>query len=389
MLHIHFLLQNIFFGVYEKYIYGESIPVVYQFDVSVAYISILYSTLCLVAFVLGYKIFYRRRSNLQIRAPFSVDISGCRKEIWWLNLFGIIVTLYMVVVIAITGGNYTSMTVIRAGSGFILELRVVYLLLLTHIMLNVPLTQFLMNRAFRTARFIMLTYVVAIILFQARSLLFELICVLVIPWLIWNGDKIKLKYLIALFCAMVVPNIMVLGRIGFDKGFKSVIDIIFSFEYTFILSKFMGAIISYPISTDGLSFVPQFSLLLIPSPLRDFFDFPLISYEFFEQLSLNAEISGGGFSLFAQFYHDFGWFAPVIFLLIGCLIGRSLVRTRFSGRVPILSSAGPLFYSGFLMAIRNDFAIFLKYSIQLFILAFILSYIVKTNLGKSNKLTPL
>ena len=385
LLHIHFLIQNIFFGLDEIVFFGHSIS--YQFDVSIAQVSLLYSTLCLAAFVVGYQIFYRRRSKSLTPVPLSVDISGCRNEIRWLNFFGIVVTLYMVIVIAMTGGVYSSMTVIRASSGFILELRMFYLLLLTHVMLNVPLNQFLSDRAFRIPRLVLLAYVVAVVLFQARSNLFEVATVLVIPWLIWNGDKIKFKYLVFLFFGMFIPNIIILGRIGLEGDFWSIVDQVFSFEYTMLLSKFLGAAIAYPVPMDSLSFVPQLRLLL-PSPLRDLFDFAPISYEFFDLLSLDAGVTGGGFSLLAQLYNDFRWFAPIVLLLLGCLIGRAIGQGRFSGRVSIRSSVGPLLYGGFLMAVRNDFGVLLKYSIQLFIVAFVLSYIVKTRLGKTNKLIP-
>mgnify|MGYP006195986819 CR=1 FL=1 len=85
---------------------------------------------------------------------------------------------------------------------------------------------------------------------------------------------------------------------------------------------------------------------------------------------------------------DFRWIAPIVLLLLGCLIGRAIGQGRFSGRVSIRSSVGPLLYGGFLMAVRNDFGVLLKYSIQLFIVAFVLNYIVKTRLGKTNKLIP-
>jgi hypothetical protein len=292
----------------------------------------------------------------------------------------------MVVLIVITGGVYSSMTVIRASSGFILELRVFYLLLLTHIMLNVPLNQILTDRAFRSLRLVLLAYVVALVLFQARSNLFEVAAVLLIPFLIWDGDRIKFKYLVLLFFLMLVPNIIVLGRLGVEGDFLSIADQVFSFEYTMLLSKFLGAAIAYPIPMDSLSFVPQL-ILLIPSPLRDLFDFAPISYDFFILLSEEAGVSGGGFSLFAQLYNDFRWFAPLILLALGCLIGGWIARARFVGRVSILYSAGPLFYSAFLMAVRNDFGVFLKYSIQLLIIAYLLDYFLKTRLGKTNNLT--
>ena len=385
LLHIQFLIQNIFFGLDEVSFFGYSIK--YQFDVSIAQESLLYSALCLVAFVVGYKIFYRVRSKSAAPLALSVDLSGCKNEIRWLNFFGIVVTSYMVIVIVMTGGVYSSMTLIRASSGFILELRMFYLLLLTHVMLNVPLNQFLSDRAFRITRLTLLAYVVAVVLFQARSNLFEVATVLLIPWLIWNGDKIKFKYLGFLFFAMFIPNIIVLGRIGLEGDFWTIADQVFSFEYTMLLSKFLGAAIANPAEMDGLSFVSQL-VLLVPSPLRDLFDFAPISYEFFNLLSEEAGVSGGGFSLFAQLYSDFRWFGPIVLLLFGCLIGRAIGQGRFPGRVSILSSVGPLLYGGFLMAIRNDFGVLIKYSIQLFIVAFVLHYIVKTRLGKTNKLIP-
>ena len=383
LLHIHFLLQNIYLGLDEVEIFG--FPFVYQFNTSVAQESLLFSTFCLLAFVLGYILSYRRRPNLQNQVPLSTSIIGCRNELRWLNFFGVVVILYMLILIVITGGSYGSMVKIRASSGFIFELRMLYLLLLTHVMLNVPIGQFLSDRAFRLARLVLVLYVVAVVIFQARSCLFEIAGVLLIPRLLWNGDKIKFKYLLYLGIAMFVPNLVVLGRIGIQDDFWSTASLVFSFEYTMVLSKFLGAAISNPVSMDTTSFLTHFQLLL-PSPLRNLFDLPPIQYGFFNKISETAGVTGGGFSLLAQLYNDFRWYSPIVLLIIGYVIGRVVGRGRRVGRVSIKYSYGPLLYCGFILAIRNDFGVLLKYSVQLVVISWVLNFLVRTRLGKTSQL---
>ncbi len=198
----------------------------------------------------------------------------------------------------------------------------------------------------------------------------------------WHGDKIKISYICFVSLLLVTPNIIILGRLGIPESSEELIDGLFSIEYTVMLNKFLGAAIETGFEpTNGLSFLPQLALF-IPSPIRTLLGIPTPSTEYLDELSSLAEVTGGGFSLLAQFYTDFGWFSPLIFVFLGLLIGTMNYKASKISSVSIFYACAPALFAMFLLTFRNDFGVFLKYCFQLFLVAGLLNLLINSSLGR-------
>ena len=381
VLHIQFLLKNIFLGVEDASFFMFVMH--YPFNHQVAVQSLWFVLACAGGFWLGYKLVYRSENRGNVPAE-NFDSKKWRNELRVSNLMGIVMISYIGVVGGMTGFSYGPMTQLRESYGFIFELRMGYLLLLAHLLFNIPWRQFMSRPELKFTRMVLATYFVGLLLFQARSAIFELGVSILIPLLMWAGDKVKVKYVLIVFCLLIAPNIIVLGRIGIPDDPYELIDGLFSIEYTMTLDKFLGAAIDTGYQAkEALSFLPQLGLI-IPSPIRNILEIQATNTDYIVDLSEAAEVYGGGFSLVAQMYTDFGWFSPLIFGLLGSLIGKVNYQASKVGRVKLLYATAPLLYSIFILTFRNDFGVFLKYTIQLFMMAVVLSFLLRLRLGVRN-----
>ena len=190
----------------------------------------------------------------------------------------------------------------------------------------------------------------------------------------WNKDKIRFKYIVALCFLIFIPNILVMARMGVPDNISELIDGIFTVEYSILLNNYLGSVIFYEIHNETYSFLPQV-WLIFPSWIRLFFDIEVGKIEYFTQVANLAKVSGGGFSLIAQMYSDFQWKAPLVFLVAGLLIGWLNKGAYKVGSVSLFYASAPLVYSMFILSLRNDFGVMFKYMIQIMVLAMVLSLI--------------
>lgn len=384
ILHIQFLLRNIFFGLDELNYFQFVIK--YGFDRGIAIQSLLFSLACMFSFSVCYKLFYRKRRKLSVDTKGDVNSIVSRRELFSLNIMGIMMIAYILVVIGLANFDYSVMTQIREANGFIFELRMIFLLLISHILLNVPWRNLLRLRELKTARWVVLVYIICTLLFQARSATFEVVSIIAFSQLVWAGDKVKIKYIVIVMGMLLVPNLIVLGRLGIPEEPGEFINGIFSFEYSILINNFLSAaILSGSDMLGDISFIPSLQLL-IPSPLRDLFGIAVVKSSFYADLSDEANVSGGSFSLLAEMFSNFGWFSLVIFGLLGAFIGYWNSRAARVGFVSILYSSAPLLYAALVLAFRNDFGIFLKYSIQVLIVSWILTHLFSKIISVSRKL---
>jgi len=375
-------LRNILFGVDEANFFMFLMK--YPFSREIATQSLWFVLACAAGFLLGYKLAYRSGSKGAEDDALLFNPQKWRHELHALNLMGVVAISYMAVVGGVTGFSYGPMTQLRESYGFIFELRMVYLLLLSHLLLNIHWRSFLGRLELRMTRVILVLYLIGLLLFQARSAIFEVGVCIIIPLLMWAGDRVRVVYVAALCGLLILPNIIVLGRMGIPDNTNELLEGLFSIEYTIILNKFLGAAIEYGFEADtGLSFFPQFALI-IPSPLRDLFGIQAINTDYILELSDLADVHGGGFSLVAQMYTDFGLSAPLVFFLLGILIGGMNFKAANVGRVKLIYATAPLLYSIFVLSLRNDFGVFLKYTIQLFIVAVVMTTLLKIRLNIRN-----
>lgn len=380
ILHIQFLLRNIFFGLDEVSYFQFVIK--YVFDRAVAIQSLQFSILCVFCFAVCYKIFYKTPRVLSTKNRNNLKFKLYAHELLLMNVVGIALIIYMLSVISLSNFNYSAMTQIREGNGFIFELRMIFLLVFSHISLNVHWRDLFSDRKYKLARRVFAGYFIAVILFQARSAVFEIVAVVVFSQLMWSGDRVKYKYIFILIGLLLVPNLIVLGRLGIPEKSSELISGLFSFEYTVLINNFLSAAIDSTYRQEGgITFFPTL-MLLVPSPLRDLLGIVVTKSNYYSDLSAAAGVGGGGFSLLAEMYSNFGWMSLVVFGLFGSLIGYLNKRASRVGFVGLLDASAPLIYAAFVLAFRNDFGVFVKYGVQLILISLFLRFAFKLRIGK-------
>lgn len=374
LLHIQFFVRNILFGTDEATFFIFTIRYIFDRDVAVA--SLQFATACTVAFAMGYQLAHRigRVGSTHWTPP----PSGLG---YTLPLFPMVAagTLQVVAAFSIAiqaGFTYQLIAEQLEQAGFILELRVVFLLLLSHLLLNVRLGEVLTSDRYKVARTVTYLYILASLLLQARSRVFEVAAVLAFTQLMWRGDRLRLKYFAILALALIAPNIIVLGRLGWPQNFATLIDGVFSFEYTVLFNNLLSAAIDAgPNVNTPYTFTPSLGLLL-PSPIRSILGLEIVKSDYYLELAEAANIRNGGFALLAELFTNFGWDAIWVLGALGGIIGFLNARATHVGRVTMLTSAAPLLYTAFILAFRNDLGVFIKYAVQLLVIAMLMQLVI-------------
>jgi hypothetical protein len=368
ILHINFLLRNILLGHESDNFFN--FVMTYNFSPEVSLISLEFVTLCMLSFYLAYTLIYRQRNKFIDQSSLYIG----KNTTFITSVSAFMMASYLVYVSYKSGFNYGSITQFRAQNSFIFELRAVYLLLLSFHLLNIPISQIIKEKKYAFFRFSFIFYGIALLFFQARSAMFEVFVIFIYSYLMWNKDKIRFKYIVALCFLIFIPNILVMARMGVPDNISELIDGIFTVEYSILLNNYLGSVIFYEIHNETYSFLPQV-WLIFPSWIRLFFDIEVGKIEYFTQVANLAKVSGGGFSLIAQMYSDFQWKAPLVFLVAGLLIGWLNKGAYKVGSVSLFYASAPLVYSMFILSLRNDFGVMFKYMIQIMVLAMVLSLI--------------
>ena len=376
LLHIQFYVRNIMLGTDEGTYFIFTIR--YLFDRATSIDALYFSTGCLVCFAAGYLITHHRRHGISPSAKYQ-PVAIYSLPMWPLVAAGMLQILASFTLAVQVGFNYQAIAEQLEKVGFIFELRVVFLLFISHLLLNVPLKDVIKSNRYRAARITVYLYIIAMLLLQVRSRVFEIGAVLAFTHLMWQGDRLKLKYFFFLGIALIVPNIIVLGRLGWPDDTAMLIDGVFSFEYSVLFNNLLSASIEAgPNTTGSFTFTPSLGLLL-PSPIRALLGIDVVKSDYYYDLSQVANIGNGGFSLLAELYTNFGWYALPVLGGAGALIGWLNGGAMRVGRASMLTSAAPLLYAAFILAFRNDMGVFIKYSIQLLLIAIILNYLTTIN----------
>lgn len=373
LLHIYFLQKNIFFDVNaEEFFYYTAI---YKFDKDIAIESLFFSLACLIAFILGYLIINRKSFSILSNKNFEYV---SKKEINLTSALLLIICSYITYSLIEGNFNYTKMVEIREKMGFIFELRAIPLLLLSHILLNIPRKDLLKSNELKFLIILTTAYISLLVFFQARSALFEVMAVISYTQLMWEQDKIKIKYIILFFVALIIPNLIVLGRMDLERidgGLIQVISHIFTFEYSIVINNFLGqSIASFDNYLLGSTFIPTL-LLVIPSPIRNIIGIEVVKSSYYQEICDSLNFHSGGFSMLGEFYSNFGWYSLMGFFLMGLIIGFFRNKCLLVSKVNLIYSSGPLIFTSFILTFRNDYGVFLKYIIQIIILSILFKYI--------------
>jgi len=367
LLHIQFFVRHILFGTDEVTYFIFTIR--YMFDHNVAVASLQFAVACTGAFALGYLVAHRMgRVGLRGWTPPTAG-TGYALPLWPLVTAGLLQVVAAFSIVIQSGFTYQLIAEQLEQASFIFELRVVYLLLLSHLLLNVRLRALLTSRRYRAARAITYLYIVTALLMQARSRVFEVAAVLAFAQLMWEGDQLRLKYFSLLGVALIAPNIIVLGRLGWPQDFATLVDGIFSFEYTVLFNNLLSAAIEAGPNVHGAYTFTSSLGLLLPSPIRSLFGIEIVKSDYYSDLAEAADIRNGGFALLAELFTNFGWGAIWVLCALGALVGFLNARALRVGHAVMLTSVAPLLYTAFILAFRNDLGVFIKYAIQLLIIA--------------------
>jgi len=372
LLHIQFLIRNLAFGVEEVQFFDFVLT--YPYDALVARSTLLFSLSCTFSFALGYLLLKKIGAPKFLLSPATTHIPS-RALLRFTNFFSLIPIGYMISLCIITGFDYGSMVSIRETSTFIFELRVIFLLLLSNIFLNSGVINFFVSHYLRHTRRLLYVYIVATFLFQARSATFEVLAIVLFAHIAWERDRIRIRYLITIAVSMLIPNVIVMGRLGIPDEPGKIISALFSFEYSVLINRFLSAAIEQGTQLSVYSFAPTMQLI-VPSPIRDLLGWSVEKSDYYDDLSGLANITSGGFSLLAEMYSNFGWASSVVFLAAGATMGYVNSKAMRVGRVSITTSVAPLLYASFILAFRNDLGVFLKYTIQLVIISWVLYFLI-------------
>jgi len=369
ILHIQFLVRYLLFGTNEAEYYGFYVR--YLFSKNIALQSLIFTVLCLLFFTVGYKIFYKRsRTSDSIRKnAIQADTAYYNRELLVFYVVG-----WMQVVIGLTVGvvskfNYTAMVTVKENYPFVFQLRGIFLFILAHLLLNIPWKQFVHRADLMHVRVLVVIYGITTILCQARSEVFEVVSVTIFSFIMWNGDRVKIKYILAMFLAIIAPNLIVLGRLGFPTDLHVIQKNLFSFEYSILFNNYLSeAILQGRIKSGEITFIPSL-VLVIPSPIRSFLGIEVIKSYVYDVIAFEVDSRGGGFSMLAEMFANFGWYGAIVFLSLGMLVGKFNQRASQVGNVSLIYSAAPQIYIYLVLTFRNDFGVFIKQLIQAFVLA--------------------
>jgi hypothetical protein len=380
IINIQFLIKNIFFGVdsVNFFMFTNTYP----FSKDIAEGTLLFVILCTVGFCVGYYLakisVFKNKKNLSVpRAISEINLPLTVKLFTFFILVQIIIGIY---VLFISNMNYAAINEAKRSMNFLFELRMLPMLLLSYVCMNVHPKEWMQRKVLRPIRFLLPIYLMLTVMLQARSVTFELVSVLIICWLLWYGNKVRIKYIVVLCLALLAPNLLVLFRfVGADLlNINYVLDNLFSLEYSIIFVNIVSAAMVYnsgPLW--GASFIPNL-FLIVPSPVREFLGWGSKYTEVNSIIAQDAGVYGGGFSLFAEMYINFNWWSILGFILLGLFIGK-IIKTAMKkiGRSSIINAAAPLIYISFLLLLRNDLGVFIKYVVQVFLICLILAPIIK------------
>ncbi len=280
-----------------------------------------------------------------------------------------LLTIILLYGIITNGFKYTPLVNYRHNYNFIFEMRIIPNLLIAYFIMIGGRFSFMQ-------KILLFVYFLLLVSFQARSMILEFLGSLIIPILLKRGDKINYYYIGILGLLPFIPNIFIVARY-WPMSFSEILSSLFSFEYTLLFNLIVAEVMnSYENAWMlGSSFYSSLFLLL-PSFLRNIIGLDQQKHDIYGMILHDAGVFGGGFSLPAELLLNYSWFAILYFLLIGYILGygrkKILIRLEHSVAVTFIQTSYILFYIAFILSLRNDFGVFIKYIFQLWVIALFL-----------------
>lgn len=353
-------LDYVFFGSLIKYPYSDQIikeTYAFNFMIFLSYLLGIFLA----------KFLYKKKKNKIITTSFlSLKETSFSRILLFLLYFYIIINFST---FFSSWGNYGNINKIKESYNFIFELRVLINIFFLYIILNhIKLSLHL--------KILALFYFLSICVLQARSVIFEFLFIIAIPFLITKKLNLKIFLCITPF----IPNLIVAFRFVNIYSITEIINYLFSFEYLTLFNLIVSeAILKYSDMHElllGSSYSNSIALV-IPSFIRDIFDISVASNIEIDTVRYAAGVHGGGFSLIGELFMNFGYYSVIFVFLYSIIINSFLYRIvwKYSSYIKIsfIECIVPLILIMTILSLRNDTSPLIKYTIQLlFISGFIM-----------------
>jgi hypothetical protein len=381
ILHIQFLLEVILWGRRDFSFFFWDFS--YPYSDQIAIKSLIFVFCCLFSFLFGYFLLHKKRI-INIRN--SISNIGKSKSIFDITLFFYIAFILLGGYIIISSNfSYAKIVKLRERLNFLFELRIIPLLLTSYIMMNSRPRDW-KGRRFKKIKNVLILYGIMLMLLQTRSIAFEFGILLAYYWIRLINDRFKIRYILYFYLISLIPNIILLFRIdGLDLTDINTYSKIFTYEYSLLFNNILSEVISNVHVMQFGKTLSDVGGLLVPSFLRNIFGIKLNTDDIRTEIAHDAGVFGGGFSLLAEFYLNFGYISILLFLLLGILLSFLNNKILYKNRVSMIYAATPLFYSCFLVGFRNGLNIFIKQIIQLFIIVIFFVFIMNVKYKQETK----
>ncbi len=386
IFHILFFFNYFFFGTEYNEFFGMKISYLYDSDVaSQTFVFTLISFISIFLGLISNKFFkFKAKATKLFRDTYNT----ISLKLLVIFITGIAFFISLNLFFELTG--YGLIAESRAQSTFktaIFDLRYITLIYISYNLLNYKISDLFKARQRTYTLALSIIYIFSCLILQTRSIIFELFFTLLYTYLLWNKNKIKLKYILVLILFSIIPNLLLLFRVDlYNLSFKDIVSSIFQYEYSFTLANLISTNIvndKLLIFSDGFTFLSKL-YILIPSVFRNLLDIQGSQSYYYQYISELSGVFGGGFSFLGELYANFGEFTYLILFIIGVLITRMIaINLANLGSASLIAATYPLIISNLILTLRNDIFPFIKICIYILIIANFMKFFSKIKLLKN------
>ena len=356
MVHTYFCILYLAFGIDSQKFAGGIIK--FGFSAEEVHIILQLSLLSITAIILAFL--------TPVKIVFKANIINRKRVQAGFYVFTIPLISFLFYKSAASGFNYGTLATERHSYSFLVELRVIpYLLIIQHA------SQTYLRTSFWFKVLIFLSILVMII-YQARSIMLEIILIAMCIRLRKTDDKFSVKYYVIGFLMIPLSNVMIALRN--QLSFEQYLNEMFKFEYLLIFNNIVAASLSVNYE-DKLGWVIERFVLILPSPLRNLFGLSNPSDQMFLDVSSAASLTSGGFSYLANSYIIFGYYTFLVLYILYFII--EIVRRNYMIYKinNYIAHSYPILLSYVILAIRNDMGVLFKQIIQIILISTIMNMI--------------
>ena len=387
LLHILFFLNYYLFGTSYGEFFGMEVS--YLYDSEIALKTFSFTSVSFISIFLGLrsnKFFkFEAKANKLWRGIYNTT------SLKALIIFITGVTLFVALSLFLALSDYLAIANLRGKSTFttaIFDLRYFILIYISYNLLNYKISDLLKARPRTYTITLSIVYIFSCFILQTRSIIFEVFFIIIYTYLLWNKNRIKLKYIFILFIFSIFPNLLLLNRVDlYNLNFKDIVSSIFQYEYSFTLANLISTNIvndKLLIFSDGFTFLSKL-YILVPSVFRNLLGIEGTQSFYYQYISELSEVFSGGFSFLGELYANFGEYTYLILFILGVLITRMIsINSINLGSSSLIAATYPVIISNFILVQRNDIFPFIKICVYLIFISYFMKSFSKIKLLKNN-----